>query len=256
MIRQERVKSQTSPSKSIEKKDSNPEQMEQIKANKVKREDIENDQLLQRLRNIQKDIRQRRIKQQGASSSSTNNQSQMMQKSQTINPQMQSQRPNMQSAKSLDLQYYPLKQQQQQQQPKSNIVPRSAAVRIVQPNGTEPAPTKNRIRLIRSNSKEMEESNEMAMEQPPPIVITNRPEPRMAQTVTNGRHTNNNNNKNNNNNNRNSHHHNSNSSSMNHRHTVGHDLARSFTINTMQMTKQPTSLVSSIDQTPMRSTYF
>jgi len=160
-------------------------------------ENIENDEVMKRLRNIQQDIRQRRIKQQ----------SQPTQPSQPTNNQLS--RPSIQAAKSLDLTYYPLKPH--------GIVPKSAAVRIIQPNGSEPPPTKNRIRLIKANSKE---DAPCYVDNP---VVVNRPGPRSM--ATNG-----------------------------HRHTVdiGQDLSNTFA---SFHTHKP-QLVALDSSTPMRSTYF
>lgn len=92
--------------------------------------EIESDKLLQRVRNIHEDIRQRKMQHKNSHNSSHHQ----------LGPLMED-RPSIQAAKSLDLQYYALKAKQ---------VP----IKLIEPNGPEPGLAKNRFRLIRSGSRD------------------------------------------------------------------------------------------------------
>ena len=149
------------------------------------RDSVENDQLMQRLRHIQQDIRHRRSKQLA-------NQASVQA---AAPPVQQPQRPSIQAAKSLDLQYYPMKQ--------TAITPKSAVVRIVQPNGNdaigpnfgnafkpiqqetvaEPlSPNRNRIRLVRSAARD-------EPDEPPPVVMRPAEQRSMAAATNGNRHS-------------------------------------------------------------------
>lgn len=96
--------------------------------------EMESDKVMEKLRNFQQDIRQRKLKHQ--------------QKLQELQWEKQK-KPN---AKAMDIEYYANNMPQ---------IPKVAPVRIVQPNSPE-VPTRNRIRLIRSYAKD--EPDEIMMD--------------------------------------------------------------------------------------------
>lgn len=150
-------------------------------------ENFENDQLMQRLRHIQQDIRHRKNVQQGSQPAAV----------QQPQPPNQQARPSIQSAKSLDLQYYSANALKQ-----PLTTPKSAVVRIVQPNekvGTNPGNAfkpiqhdtqmdtpgshRNRMRLIRSVARD--EPEEVAAAP----VMTRPQQPRSMATNGTQRHS-------------------------------------------------------------------
>lgn len=203
------------------------------------RENIENDQLMQRLRHIQQDIRQRRgnkttnsgadqsspsVVQPTTTSSTTSTsypnstrpsvQQQApvfshqkpgrLQQSETSSSFKQvttptsatSTRPSIQAAKSLDLQYYPIKQSLAATPTSSafnnqiTVQPKSAAVRVLQSNEQPPVTRANRLRLIRSVSSTTEPPEEGPIIKTTPTSVVCRAN--VTRSTTNGhsnRHT-------------------------------------------------------------------
>lgn len=188
-------------------------------------ENFENDQLMQRLRHIQQDIRHRKNVQQGSQPAAAVPQAQHS---------SQQARPSIQSAKSLDLQYYPANPLKQ-----PLTTPKSAVVRIVQPNekvGTNPGNAfkpiqhdsqmdsagshRNRMRLIRSVARD--EPEEVAA-----APVMTRPQQPRSMAATNGTQ----------------------------RHSG--DFANGHHLNAFKPIQHKSSPLVSVDSSiPMRSTYF